>query len=211
MRNVGRQSTRSFPAPDPPQEQRVANDVSSPHPPRLLQQAPRPLEAELAHPPRCPWQLAGVKIKQASDPDSRPNAQVITVFGNPPFLVGCTEGNQQVVGPGGVDHFDDCPLVLTSTVEVAVVVACDANLRPALCHPFDQRIADPRSAAEQEERLTTAFEGVAQPREEIGAVDVGGQRGPEQLARVMDADPIGQNNGAFRKDLAIARRRTTPY
>ena len=109
----------------------------------------------------------------------------------PQLLPGHAEGHQQDSRPGSVDASDQ--VALFRRREIAVPGAGDDQLGIAPAHVIGDRFGHARPRAQQEQRQAIAGGALAQPRKQIGAVDVGGKRETAHPATDLQADAVRQH------------------
>ena len=127
--------------------------------------------------------------------------RVVAVRREPELLSRRAEGDQQDGRAGSVDLVDDGVLFLGA--EVPMPRAGDAETRVRLSHRARGVLGDAGTRAEEEDRALRAGEPFAEPRKEVGPVDVRRETRPEHATAEMDPDSVRENARCFAKHATV--------
>ena len=163
---------------DPPQEERIPDEVAPPKTAGLNKQPSQPFQAVVGHPAGGTAQFAGGIVKDGPTGEGHVGFNTIPVLHQPVLLKGHAEAHDEDVGLPSVDFPNDCFILRTTGrfVKVAVVGADNAQIGEALAQAGRGLICHARAGAEEEEGEVTRLGELGQLPYPVGVGDALGTR-----------------------------------
>jgi len=190
----------------------ASQQVASPQPARLLHHSVQPLKTCALDPQRRPFNLPADKTKADAHTDQYRHLTTVLLPGDPQFLFGRSQSDEQDVGSGLTDSANGLLVRLRVLFKAhgRAMRANDPKVREALGQDRASTFGGAGSATEEEDPVPCRSSMLAEPDEQIRAGDSLLEAGlaedqVEQARSPHQRQPIGQDKVGGSHDLGKSR------